>query len=82
MAIANPMFSAAWAPTPAELMPTTRPARSTSGPPELPGLMAASVWITSVYVRTPKFGSSTSITRSSAETIPVVTVGPPSSRRA
>ena len=27
-----------------ELMPTTRPARSTSGPPELPGLMAASVW--------------------------------------
>ena len=28
-----------------ELMPTTSPAMSTSGPPELPGLMAASVWI-------------------------------------
>ena len=25
--------------------PTTRPWRSTSGPPELPGLMEASVWI-------------------------------------
>ena len=28
-------------------MPTTLPFRSTSGPPELPGLMAASVWIAS-----------------------------------
>ena len=28
----------------AVLMPTSRPVRSTSGPPELPGLMAASVW--------------------------------------
>ena len=27
-----------------ELMPTTEPFRSTSGPPELPGLIAASVW--------------------------------------
>ena len=27
-----------------ELMPTTSPAMFTSGPPELPGLMAASVW--------------------------------------
>ena len=27
-------------------MPMTRPALSSSGPPELPGLMAASVWIT------------------------------------
>jgi hypothetical protein len=29
----------------AVLMPTRRPARSTSAPPELPGLMAASVWM-------------------------------------
>ena len=28
-----------------ELMPTTWPDMSTSGPPELPGLIAASVWI-------------------------------------
>ena len=31
-----------------ELMPITRPAASSSGPPELPGLIAASVWITSL----------------------------------
>ena len=29
----------------AELMPMTSPAAFTSGPPELPGLIAASVWI-------------------------------------
>ena len=29
----------------AELTPITRPCSLTSGPPELPGLMAASVWI-------------------------------------
>ena len=29
----------------AVLMPTSRPLRSTSAPPELPGLMAASVWM-------------------------------------
>ena len=29
----------------AVLMPTRRPSRSTSAPPELPGLMAASVWM-------------------------------------
>ena len=29
----------------AELTPITRAAASTNGPPELPGLMAASVWI-------------------------------------
>ena len=29
----------------AVFMPTTWPAMSTSGPPELPGLMAASVWM-------------------------------------
>ncbi len=30
-----------------ELMPSTRPRPLSSGPPELPGLMAASVWIAS-----------------------------------
>ncbi len=30
----------------AVLMPMTSPARVISGPPELPGLMAASVWMT------------------------------------
>ena len=29
----------------AELTPMTSPSMSTSGPPELPGLIAASVWI-------------------------------------
>ena len=29
----------------AELMPTASPSLSNSGPPELPGLMAASVWM-------------------------------------
>jgi len=29
----------------AVFMPMTWPAMSTSGPPELPGLMAASVWM-------------------------------------
>ncbi len=29
----------------AELMPISRPLRSTSAPPELPGLIAASVWM-------------------------------------
>ena len=53
-----------------ELMPITRPAASMSGPPELPGLMDASVWIT--------FGIwkplGASILRATAETMPVVTV--------
>jgi len=31
----------------AVLMPMRRPALSSSGPPELPGLIAASVWMTS-----------------------------------
>ena len=40
----------AWSPKmiPRALRPTTRPAVSTSGPPELPGLIAASVWYQSV----------------------------------
>lgn len=39
--MAKPMPFAPW--VTAVLMPTTRPERSTSGPPELPGLMAVSV---------------------------------------
>ena len=35
----------------AVLMPITSPAEETSGPPELPGLRAASVWITSPISR-------------------------------
>ncbi len=31
----------------AALIPITLPSRSTSGPPELPGLIAASVWMKS-----------------------------------
>ena len=33
----------------AELTPITSPSMSTSGPPELPGLIAASVWIALMY---------------------------------
>src|SRR5579862_7233646 len=38
-------------PATAVLMPTTRPRTSASAPPELPGLSAASVWITFSMVR-------------------------------
>ena len=38
-------------PATAVLMPTTRPRPSTSAPPELPGLSAASVWMTSSMMR-------------------------------
>ncbi|MEJ7719675.1 MAG: ABC transporter ATP-binding protein [Ilumatobacteraceae bacterium] len=66
--IANPMFDA-WTLTPlaatAVLMPITRPPASTSGPPELPELMAASVWINPDSVPL-----AVSIERSSAETMP------------
>ena len=53
-----------------ELMPITRPLASSSGPPELPGLIAASVWITLLIVN--PLGAL--ISRWRAETIPVVTV--------
>ena len=52
------------------LTPIRRPALSSSGPPELPVLMAASVWITS-SIGVP---SSPSMRRPRAETIPVVSV--------
>ena len=54
----------------AVLMPTTSPREETSGPPELPGLSAASVWITSSISRPLRERSE----RPSAETTPVVTV--------
>jgi hypothetical protein len=53
-----------------ELMPITRPAASSSGPPELPGLIAASVWMTSRIVK--PFGAL--IWRCRALTTPVVSV--------
>ena len=52
----------------AELTPTSRPALSKSGPPELPGLKAASVWITLRIGRL----FTDSISRPNAETTPVV----------
>ena len=51
-------------------MPITRPWLSSSGPPELPGLIAASVWITFLIVK--PLGEVSS--RCLALTIPVVTV--------
>ena len=50
--------------------PTTSPCDDTSGPPELPGLSAASVWITSSISRPVRERK----LRPSAETTPVVTV--------
>jgi hypothetical protein len=53
--------------TMAVLMPTTSPAMLTSGPPEFPGLMAASVWRKSSNGPCPR-------TRPFALMIPAVTV--------
>ena len=53
-----------------EFTPITRPLASSSGPPELPGLIGASVWIT-LSMRKP-LGAS--ISRSRPETIPAVAV--------
>ena len=53
-----------------ELMPITLPEASISGPPELPGLIAASVWITWEIEK--PLGAW--IWRCSAETMPLVTV--------
>ena len=53
-----------------ELIPITLPEASISGPPELPGLIAASVWIT-LEIEKP-LGAW--IWRCSAETMPLVTV--------
>ena len=72
MGMAKPMF---WPPRPATavLMPMTWPLLLARGPPELPGLMAASVWIMPVRV---------SSDRLRADTMPRVTVGSPRRPRA
>ena len=76
--MAKPTFCAFDGSAIAVLMPMTRPCESTSGPPELPGLIAASVWITSPRKpRSPVWRS-----RCKPETIPRVTLRPPSSASA
>ena len=52
----------------------TRPCASNSGPPELPGLTAASIWIALVTVASLPFSPEVETGRSTAETMPVVTV--------
>ena len=53
-----------------DVIPITRPAASSSGPPELPGLIAASVWIT--WSMEKPLGAS--MRRCRADTTPVVRV--------
>ena len=58
-------------------MPITRPWRSASGPPELPGLIGASVWIMATPAQSapgPFSQPYESMTRPSADTMPLVTV--------
>ena len=52
----------------AELIPMTSPSMLTSGPPELPRLIAASVWMNDSYSLMP------TAFRSRAEMMPVVTL--------
>jgi hypothetical protein len=47
MGMAKPTFMAMAGLRMAELIPTTAPSKLKSGPPELPWLMAASVWMKS-----------------------------------
>ena len=54
-------------------MPTTSPSMVTSGPPELPGLAAASNWIRLVSGRVPSGGSNS---RSRPDTTPADADGP------
>ena len=54
----------------AELMPMTWPAESSSGPPELPGLIAASVWIASMNAFPLPVSDDVVTARCSAETMP------------
>lgn len=71
--MAKPMPFAPW--VTAVLMPTTRPERSTSGPPELPGLMAVSVWISPESCSDPpEDWSPASMERQRPETTPNVSV--------
>ena len=82
--MAKPMFCddvpSLEVPATAVFMPMTWPDVSMSGPPELPGLMAASVWImfwrVSVWVPSPPAVTE----RPRAEMMPWVTVGVPAAR--
>ena len=67
---AKPIPMLPWPPAVAiwELIPITSPSASKSGPPELPGLIGASVWI--AFVIENPFGES--IVRPRAETMPAV----------
>src|ERR1035438_3569779 len=58
----------------AVFMPMTWPAISTSGPPEVPGLMAASVWMNFWNWLGAPLGPGSSMERFLAETMPAVTV--------
>ena len=60
-------------PATAVLTPTTRPRPSASAPPELPGLSAASVWIT-FSTRRPADPDGSAAIDPRAETTPAVTV--------
>ena len=55
----------------AVLIPTTAPVESTSGPPELPGLIAASVWIASITALASVPAASRRTGRFTALTMPV-----------
>ena len=70
--IAKPMFSAPIAI--ALLMPISRPVMSSSAPPLLPWLIAASVCSSPEYSRNAPSGVRTRIERSIADSTPLVTV--------
>src|SRR4028119_1211487 len=75
MGIANPNPVAKGWLMMAVLMPMTSPWMLHSGPPLLPGLMAASVWIISVnWNAAPSLVGGTGMVRPTAETTPTVTV--------
>lgn len=57
-----------------DVMPMTRPCASNSGPPELPGLIAASIWIALVTTDVPPPSPDADTGRSTADTMPVVAV--------
>ena len=83
--MAKPMFCAGALPVldeaTAVFIPTTCPAESTSGPPEFPELMAASVWIMFWRVSpVPPLASPACTVRPVAEMMPEVTVGVPAER--
>ena len=86
MAMANPMFWVGALPVVLEatavFMPTTSAWALTSGPPELPGLMAASVCSRPVRFSVSPLSFSADRVRFLAETIPSVTDGPPASASA